>query len=224
MASITDICNLALAHLGDPAEVTSIDPPDGSVQASHCARFYPIARDEVLEMHPWHFAVKRADLAEVDNAYEDDWSFAYALPSGCLRPLSCLLPGVPERFLSIDTDAGTHPYIVEAADDGTLVLYTNVETATLRYIARITDSTKFTPGFVTCLARRLASYLAGPIVKGANGAKTAQEQMRIFAAEYAKAAAMNANVGRRTTYQTRRPDFLAARGLGPWPPDAPVER
>ena len=45
MASVADICNMALGHLGDSATVASIDPPEGSAQAEHCARFYPMVRD-----------------------------------------------------------------------------------------------------------------------------------------------------------------------------------
>ena len=60
MASEVDICNLALSHLGDTATIASLDPPEGSAQAEHCARFYPIARDSLLEMHAWGFATSRA--------------------------------------------------------------------------------------------------------------------------------------------------------------------
>ena len=56
MASVVDICNLALAHIGDDATVSSIDPPEGSAQAEHCKRFYAIARDTMLQMHNWNFA------------------------------------------------------------------------------------------------------------------------------------------------------------------------
>ena len=52
MASVVDICNQALSHLGDSATVASIDPPEGSAQAEHCARFYPAALAALLEMHP----------------------------------------------------------------------------------------------------------------------------------------------------------------------------
>ena len=64
MASEVDICNLALSHLGDNATVASIDPPEGSAQAEHCSRFYPIARDTLLEMHNWNFSTRRAVLAQ----------------------------------------------------------------------------------------------------------------------------------------------------------------
>lgn len=224
MSSEVAICNLALSHLGDEAGVEAISPPDGSVQAAHCGRFYPIARDMLLEAHPWTFAVKRTALSEVTNPAPDDWSYAYALPTGCLRPLSCLLPGHPERLLGADSDAGTHPYIIEAGENGNLVMFTNVESATLRFIARVTDTTKYTPGFVVALARLLASHLAGPIIKGSEGMQVAQVHMKLFAAEYAQAAARNANVGKRTSYQTRQPDWTAARDGHGWStfPDARI--
>ena len=43
MATEVDICNLALAHLGDDATIATIKPPEGSAQAEKAARFYPIA-------------------------------------------------------------------------------------------------------------------------------------------------------------------------------------
>ena len=60
MATEIDICNLALAHLGDDATIASIKPPEGSAQAEHAARYYPIARNSLLESHTWNFAAKRA--------------------------------------------------------------------------------------------------------------------------------------------------------------------
>ena len=65
MASEVDICNLALGHLGDNATVSSISPPEGSAQAEHCARFYPLARDALLEMGYWNFAMRRVALAQL---------------------------------------------------------------------------------------------------------------------------------------------------------------
>ena len=59
MASDVDICNLALSFLGDDANVSSISPPEGSQQSEHCARFYPIARDGLLQMHNWNWASRR---------------------------------------------------------------------------------------------------------------------------------------------------------------------
>jgi len=213
VASEVDIVNLALSHLGDEAGVVAITPPDGTIQSAHCARFYPIARGVLLEMHPWTFATKRVTLAEVDNPVEDDWAYAYALPSTCIRPLAALYPGVPARMLSNGSDADSHPYLIEADSDGDLVLFTNVETASLRYIDLVTDTAKYTPLFVMALARLLAAYLAGPILKGTEGMRVAKAQLEVFDVEFRQAAAKNANTGKRDTYQAHRPAWLAGRTL-----------
>jgi len=79
MASIVDICNLALSHLGDSATVSSIDPPEGSAQADLCARFFPIALASLLEAHSWGFATRRVALAPLAISAD---SFGAALPGG----------------------------------------------------------------------------------------------------------------------------------------------
>ena len=75
MASEVEICNLALARLGDAATVVSIDPPEGSAQAEHCAMFYPMARDTLLAQHPWGFAQRRVRPARL--------AAGYLLPDDC---------------------------------------------------------------------------------------------------------------------------------------------
>lgn len=212
MSSIVDICNLALSHLGDEAQVVAISPPDGSIQAAQCGRFYPIALSVLLEMHPWPFATKRIAVAPVVNPSPDDWRYAYAIPSTCIRPLSALFPGTAPRAFGLESDDGSFPYIVEAAQDGASILYTNVETAVLRYIDNVRDSSKYTPTFVVALSRLLASYLAGPILKGEAGMAVSQRQWQLFSVEYAKATTMASNVGKRDTYETRVPAFIRARG------------
>jgi len=91
-----------------------------------------------------------------------------------------------------------------------------VESATLRYIQLMEDTTKFTPGFVAALARLLASYLAGPIVKGTTGMQVAQAQMKLFAVELANARTQDANSGQRSSYSRRVSDIQRARGYYPF--------
>jgi hypothetical protein len=206
MASAVDIVNLALSHIGDTAQVTSISPPDGTIQASHGGRFYPIARDLMLEAHPWSFATVRVPLAVITGADQPEWAFSYALPSKCLRALAVLGPDAP-------SDASSDPYKVEAiAGNGARVLYTNTEQTTLRYIQLVEDTTKFTPGFVTALGRLLASYLAGPIIKGDVGAAVSKAQMQIWVAELGHAKDMDSDVGHSNGYRDRVPDAVRARG------------
>ncbi len=165
MASEVDISNLALSHLGDVAQVVAISPPDGTVQAEHCARFYPMSRDITLESRTWNFAIKRKVLADLGSPPQS-WLYRYARPSACIRLLA---------VLQEDSVAGddTEPFIEETQDDGTRTILTDVPIATLRYISAITDTTKFSPLFTGALSWKLASFLAGPILKGKQGIQVA---------------------------------------------------
>ena len=198
MASEVDICNLALAHLGDTATVASISPPEGSAQAEHCARFYPIARDGLLNMHAWNFASKRVNLAQVAQPWPE-WKYAYALPADLMVAVAVMPPDAYDdyatRFVPTDSPGWAHnyspvisggmytpqPFSVETDASGNMVLYTNQETPMLRYQAYVTDSTKFSPLFVQCLSWHLASMLAGPVIKGDQGAAEAKRCMQMMA-------------------------------------------
>lgn len=205
MASAVDICNLALAHLGNAANIAAISPPDGSAEADHCKRFYPIARDVCLQAHTWGFATKRAPLAELAGTPPDNWQRQYTLPADCLQPLAILLPYGHDDSLA-------QPFAVEALASGTQVLYTNVPEAVLRYSAQIVDTTKFSPTFVSALSWLLASYLAGPVIKGKAGAEAKTAAYRVYKTEIADAARHDANAARNTTYRDgHRPDWIVGR-------------
>lgn len=185
MASEVDICNLALARLGDNATVASIDPPEGSAQAEHCARFYAIARDSLLEMHAWKFATRRVQLAQL-SAESWNWSFAYAGPNDSLKLLA-VLP------VSADSDADTQEYETETDSSGNPIILTNQEAASLRYVANVTDTTVFSPLFVDSLAWLMASYLAGPVIKGDTGAAMSRTCLQSFMIAFSNAKVSDAN-------------------------------
>lgn len=189
MASEVDIANLALAHFGQDASIDSIDPVDGSAEAEHAARFFPIARDELLEAHVWSFATRRETLAPLTND-RDDWGYRYALPTGCIKPRIVL----PEGYGSTEDDGVSF----EAEGDS---IYTDEETATLVYTFRQTDTTKFTALFITALSWRLASYLSGPIVKDPSGRVQAALYKR-SEVELGKASTSNANATRKRAVHT----------------------
>lgn len=184
MASIVDICNTALAHLGNDNEISSIDPPDGSTEAGRCKRFYPIARKELIERFVWPFASKRQTLASVANPSQV-WSFAYQLPSDCIRPVrvltaqaaNALLFELSQGHLTFEEmfdDSKSARYEVE---DG--VLLTHEPDAVLLYLRDVFDTTRYTPMFVSALGYLLASYLAGPMIRGADGARAAQNYRQL---------------------------------------------
>jgi hypothetical protein len=185
--SEVDICNLSLGNLGDDATVASLDPPEGSAQADHCARFYPMARDLVLDAHRWSFATRRVSLALLSMAPPSSWRYAYALPGDVLNLISVLAPdAMDDSSVGVPVFSGygctpveqpgsytPQPFVTEIAPDGTQVLYTNQENAVLRYTARVTDPSTFPPTVVQGVVMRLTSMLAGPVLKGETGMKAA---------------------------------------------------
>lgn len=178
MASDVDIANTALSHIGEDALVVAMSPPDGSVQAQHCARFWPIARAELLEAGEWSFAARRATGLAETTSDSDAWAFRYTLPADCLKVRKVLAQG------ETDERKGADFLLMERN------LYTNEPNPTLIYTVLVTDPSKFSPGFVAAAGYLLASYLAGPILKK----PTAGQAFYDMAMQRARAsAAVNAN-------------------------------
>ena len=195
MASVVQICNMALSHIGSEARVSSISPPDGSVEAGHCATFYDLARTEMLEPGSWAFSLKRVQLAQVTNP-STAWAYAYARPADCLRALRVLRPGSTLTVFNQD-ELGYSPNDQDSANfdlEGE-VLYSNEPDAVLLYTHDVTDSTRFTPTFVSALGYLLAAYVAGPIIKGSEGTRIgdAMRQRAMAMADLAAASSANAS-------------------------------
>lgn len=202
MANIISICNLALSHLGDRANVSNLSPTDRSAQADHCGMFYPIARDALLEMHAWRFATRSKALAEI-TTNKRQWGYAYAQPADCLRILAVLPDGGTE-LQGADYEAETK----DDDGDASVVILTDEPIAFLRYIRRVDDATTFSPLFVTSLSWLLAGYLAGPVLKGDAGRKAALECQKEFFRQFAMAASSDAN--------QRHGDPRANEAQAPW--------
>jgi hypothetical protein len=179
---------MALSHLGEDALIAAISPPDGSAPAGHAARFYPLARTELLEAFEFSFAARRTDnLAEVDSD-SAQWSFAYTLPSDCLKVRKVIPAGETDEEKGADFD------VMER------VLYTNEETPQLIYTVDVTDTTRWSALAARAMTFLLASYLEGPIKKTAGGPYF-DHAMRLGA----MAAASNANASSQLAHDEPAP-------------------
>lgn len=215
--SPVEICNLALSYLGDVANVQDISPPDKSAQAEHCARYYPIARDGLLEMHQWGFATKRATLAPLANAPRMTWRFAYMQPQDALNIIAILPNDVTDDYTEsiIHKHHGFHGarYVPQSFAcemvNGCECVLTDQENAVCRYTARIEDAAKFSPLFTITLAYHLASMLAGSLLKGDTGAKMAQamgQAMQTYLTQ-----AIDSDMGQRQIKPTHSVPWIAGR-------------
>src|SRR3569623_639595 len=159
MAVSITISNLALGELrASPI----VDIAEDTIEARECARYYPQCLKVLLERHDWSFANQRATLALLsDNPRPNEWTYAYAMPSGVAKPLSIISGGVtggqyyhwrscPTWWADFDIEAG--------------ILYSQIEGATLEYSANDVSEAVMSALFVDALVYALASRLAVPII------------------------------------------------------------
>lgn len=175
MATDVDICNLALGRLGDEATVSSIDPADNSAQAKYCAKFYLLSLNSVLDEYPWSFSIKTISAALLENT-QTLWAYCYAVPSDCNK-----IVGIydPAAVGDVKTE---QEYTVELNETGAPVIYTNQITAVLKYTAFISDTSTFSPSFIEALVWKLASNLAGVIIKGDVGVSASLKTFQAYQA------------------------------------------
>lgn len=156
--SVTDICNMALSHLGIGKEVGNVETDRGQeVEAFN--RFYQPTRDEMLEDFPYPWATVTVEMGLVEADPTDEWAYSYRYPSNAVK-----LRRIQSGFRA-DTNDSRIPYRVSRDSTGKLI-YTDVEDAVMEYTFRETDPGRFPPLFVTALSFLLAFKMAPRLTKG----------------------------------------------------------
>jgi hypothetical protein len=166
MSSEVEICNMALSHLGaDPIS----ELVEASNEARECNRVYEMARDFVLEAHPWGWAQKTVLLAELGTP-PLGWIYRYGYPSDCLK---AILIGLDLKETELPV-----PFEIRAGDDlNTKVIICDKYQATLQYTAKVTNTEMFSPMF----AMALSYYIAFLICESITGStQRAQSMYRGF--------------------------------------------
>ncbi len=166
MATEVSICNQAISWLGGTL-IISLD--QDSTEAKLCKANYEHLRDLVLEAKDWTFATKRIQLAKLSTPPVYGFSAAFAIPSDNIRVLQCspnpslgtssTSPGPSRESLRIGDELRT-----EWQREGDEIVC-DEDTLYCRYIAKITDPSKFSPGFVQALAARIAWDIANPLTR-----------------------------------------------------------
>ena len=121
MASVVDICNGALNQLGAS---TILSLTEDSKNARLCNSRYTQARDALFRTHPWNCLQTRLELAASSDSPAWGFTYAYTLPTNCLRLL---------RVLDYDSN-----YKVEGRK-----ILSNASTMKILFISRITDPNEY---------------------------------------------------------------------------------
>lgn len=200
ITSETDICNLALAHLGE-APVVSLNEESAASRA--CQLHYEHCRDKLLRAHRWNFATARATLTALAEAPDFTWAKQYPMPDDCLRVLEVN-----------DSEAGdmvSESWIIEGRS-----ILADATVMEIVYIKRVTDVSEYDSLFVDALSYALAIALSESI-RGTTG-KTRElfEAYERIIAPLARR--VDANEGRRRKGLLPL-NSLALRARGGWPID-----
>lgn len=151
--SAVDIANSALILVGAD-RISSLS--DAVKPARLINEMFDDQRDKLLTHHPWNFAIKRQALARSSTNPVFDYSYAYVLPSDCLRV--------------IDTNLGDDSWKREGD-----TIVANFSDVKIRYIAKITDISKWSWSFREALAYKLAVQLAYSLVQSTSLANSLKQ-------------------------------------------------
>lgn len=147
MTSKINICNLALAQLGQ-SPISSLEQENE--KARRLNLFYAPVRDEVLRTHNWAFAGVQAQLLLLEEGADSQGRFVYKYPADAL-----FIRGV---FDENHHRLGFEEYF--RPDLHSRVLLVPAAQAYVQYTGRITDETLFDAAFVKSFSLALACDLA----------------------------------------------------------------
>jgi len=194
--SEAQICNMALAHIKQTlTTIANLDSDTGNT-AVVCRIHYDTARQFVLAGHNWNFATKRVTLTDIssDPMSPTTWGFRYAYPSDCLKF---------QEIQRITKQSPPVNYKIESKDDGSAIsILTDMESARGIYTFDNSNTSMFSPGFISALSWYLASELAPAL----SGSETLQQAcLSVYAGVASRAAAQDSQ-------QEQHPDELDS----PW--------
>lgn len=176
MASVVQICNMALTRIGQNQLILSID--EQSQAAELCSLHYEDARDAVLRDFDWPFAEARVYLADIGSP-PMNWCYRYRYPTNCIKARRIAIPGNENPRADERT-----PFKIIHADGGRAIV-TNQSQAELVYTVKVEDTTYFDPLFVSALAWRLAAEIAMGLQARPENYQAAQQQYMLAISEAA---------------------------------------
>lgn len=144
------ICSAALHLLG----VESIDSlEDEDDVAATCNALYQTAKDAAISEYPWRFAIQKSQLTRLTDTPENEWKYAFQLPS--------------------DIEGGPHA-VFNSGDEGAVPIknwelfgnkiFSNEESLWIDHRVSVVEA-KFPPYFVQFMVFEMASLLAVPITE-----------------------------------------------------------
>ncbi len=165
--SKAQIYNITLNILGVSIPIENTNSSDNKTILLN--NYYELARDYVLKDFDWNFAsvFKKISLCEND-IQESRYKYCYDYPNDCI----CA------RDIFNKSDFVLQKFSINALNDGTKVILTDVDEAILRYTKRIEKEIFYSPEFSMALAYYLASLVSNVMVGSLQKGEMAYEKYR----------------------------------------------
>ena len=165
--NITDICNLALSHIG---RETIADLDEDTEAARTCKMHYDLQRHVLLRAYTWSFAKKYIKLSEL-NVTTPGWKYTYAYPPDCV--MARKLYNEDHTWLLLEKNfPGNMDQVL--VNDNTKALVCNHADAYLEYTYDAKDVGLFSADFAQALSYYLAAAIAVPLT----GSESLAQQMQ----------------------------------------------
>lgn len=199
-ASDVQIAKLALQHIGDRFDITSLS--EATPEAEQVNLVFSDARDAMQAEHPWKFCKAYYSPARLSGTVPANWAYMFAYPSDGLKVWRIEDPMGRNR-VPIPFD------ILRATVGGASVkvLVSNESQPEFMYSQRITSPVEFSPHFVLALSWRIAEMIAMPLTGSAEVKDRVQRDAMM---NIGRAKQEDANEG-VFHQQTRDPDWIEAR-------------
>jgi hypothetical protein len=165
--NITDICNLALNHIGRE-QIASLN--EDTEPARTCKLHYDLQRQVLLRAYTWSFAKKHVKLSEIDTK-TPGWKYTYAYPNDCVMARKIYNEDNTWCILWKNRVGNFDQVLL---NDNTKALVCNHKDAYLEYTYDVKDADLFTADF----AQALSYYLAAAICVPLTGSETLAQQMQ----------------------------------------------
>lgn len=188
MASQTEICNMALAHIGASA-IVSINERE-SKEAEKCKLFFDNCLETVLSEGNWQFRKQTKRLTLIDQETVNDklvrpthWSYMYAYPTDVVKVIGVMSD--LQEYIGFWFDDEIRHYsgftefeLMQGKNDKVIV--TNCPDAIACFNLKTTDITQLSDVLVTSVVHYLASKIAMPIVGGDEGRALKRDNLQEY--------------------------------------------
>jgi len=198
--SEVQIAKLALQHLGDRYDITSLD--EFSPEAEQVNLVFANVRDALLREHPWKFSLRYVSPSNLIGTPPAGWTYMYQYPPDALKVWRIVNPIDPQN-----NELDPLPFTIARNSNDVKVLLSNESTPEFEYTQQVTNSFDFDAHFDMALSWKIAELIAIPIT-GDTAIRDRVQRDAANAVALAKQEDGNEGISRK---QTRDPDWMRAR-------------